>query len=142
MANELALTAAKIAPVYPDKCEIVDAIAYETITAGAPMYFTTTGKAGLADANGGGNLTQFMGIALRGATAGEVVPILKRGHCYGFTVSALDGDQAIWLSNTVGRLTANAAEGISVAVGRVVCLTDSDLTKVVYFDMPWSTVQA
>jgi hypothetical protein len=142
MANELALTAAQISACYPDKAEIVDMIALSTITAGQPIYMSTAGLAAPADANGGGNLTQFRGIALAGAAAGAVVPVLKRGHVYGFTVAAVDCDSAVWLSNTVGRLTVIGAEGISSAIGRVVALPDGNKTRVVYVDAPWSLTQA
>jgi hypothetical protein len=133
MAGELTLTAAQVAAVYPDKAEIVDMIAGATITAGQAVYQTTAGKAGVADANGSGTL-QFRGIALRGGAAGQVIPVLKRGHCAGFSVSATNCDTALYLSDTAGSI-ATSAGSTSIGVGRVVALPDA--TRVVYVEADW-----
>ena len=45
-----------------------------------------------------------------GAGAGQAVSVLKEGHCDRFTVSSLNGDAIVYLSNTVGAI-ANAAAG-------------------------------
>jgi len=132
---DIALTAAQVGACFPDKAEIVDMIAASTITQGQALYQTTAGKAAPADANAGG-LQQFRGIALNGAGAGQAVSVLVRGHIYGFTVSGMNGDAIAYLSDTVGAL-ADAAGTMTVICGRVTCLTDSSLTKVLYIDADW-----
>ena len=135
---DIALTAAQIAPVKATECEIVDMIAAATITAGQAVYQTTAGKADVADANGAG-AQQCRGIALKGGAAGQVIPVLRKGHVYGFTVSSMNGDALAYLSDTAGAL-ADASGTMTVRVGRVTCLTDGNLTKVLFVDTPWATV--
>lgn len=133
---DIALTAAQIAPVFPEKAEIYDFIAAETITAGQVVFLDSNGKAQLADANAAGEL-QAKGIALNGGGAGQAISVLKEGHCYGFTVSGLAYDALAYLSNTAGAL-ADAAGGTTVVCGRVVPLTDgATLTKVLYASFRW-----
>lgn len=140
MAGELALTAAQIGAVYPDKAEIIDMIATEAIAAGEAVYRLTTGKAGVADANAAGK-QQCRGVALRAAAAGQVVPVLKRGHVYGYTVSGTNADVSLYLSDTAGDI-ATSAGTLTVVVGRVVVLPDGNLTKVVYIDINEATIWA
>ena len=132
---DITVTAAKVGAIFPDKAEINDMIAAATITAGQAVYQDTNGKANLADANGSGTL-QFRGIALNGGGAGQAISVLTRGHVYGFTVSSLNADVRLYLSNTAGAL-ADAAGATTVICGRVVALTDGSLTKVVYVDTAW-----
>lgn len=132
---DIALTAAQIAAVNPEWSEIYDFIATEAITQGQAVYQLTTGKVGVAGANAAGK-QQFRGIALRAAGAGQVVPVLKRGMCYGFTISGLNCDALAYLSDTVGSL-ADAAGTKSVIAGRVIALSDANLTKVLYIDARW-----
>lgn len=133
--TDIALTAAQIAPVDPDEAQIFDFIAAATITAGQAVYITSAGKVNLADANGSGTL-QFRGIALRGGAAGQAIPVLKRGRVYGFTVSAVAYDAPLYLSDTAGAL-GDSAGSTSINAGRVVPLSDSNLTKVVYIEADW-----
>ena len=131
----IALTAAQIAAIFPDKAEITDMIAAAAITAGQAVYQDTNGKAGVADANASG-CQQFRGIALNAAGAGQAVSVLVRGHVAGFTVSGMNGDALAYLSDTAGALdTANGT--MTVNCGRVTCLTDSNLTKVLYICADW-----
>ena len=132
---DITVTAAQVAACFPDKAEIVDMIAASTITAGQALYQDTNGKCAPADANAGG-LQQFRGIALNGAGAGYAVSVLVRGHVYGFTVSGMNGDALAYLSDTAGAL-ADAAGTMTVNAGRVTCLTDGNLTKVLYIDADW-----
>lgn len=133
--TDIVVTAAQVGIVYPDDAETFDFIAAATITAGQALYFDSAGKANLADANGSGTL-QFRGIALNGGGAGQAISGLKKGHCYGFTVSSVAYDAALFLSNTAGAL-ADAAGATSINCGRVVALPDSSLTKVVYIEADW-----
>lgn len=132
---DITVTPAQVAALFPDKAEIVDMIAAEAITAGLAVYQDTNGKAGIADANASGK-QQFRGIALNGAGAGQAVSVLVRGHVAGFTVSGMNGDALAYLSDTAGALgTANGT--MTVNCGRVACLTDSSLTKVLYICADW-----
>ena len=132
---DITVTAAKIGVVYPEKAEIFDFVAAATITAGQALYQDSAGKVNIADANGSGTL-QFRGIALNGGGAGQAISVLKKGHCYGFTVTSQSYDAALFLSNTAGSL-ADAAGATSINCGRVVSLPDSSLTKVVYIEADW-----
>jgi hypothetical protein len=130
----VAITAAKIAPVFPDKATIRSYIATETITKGQPLYILTTGKVGVADADAAGKL-QFRGVALNGGAAGQAIDVLQDGECYGFTLSG-NADTFVYVSNDVGEY-ADAGGGTTIPVGRVVCLADKDLTKVLRVFVQW-----
>lgn len=132
---DITVTAAQVAAVFPDKAEIVDMIAAETITAGQAVFLDTNGKAQLADANAAGE-QQFRGIALTGGGAGQGISVLKRGHVYGFTVSGMAYDAIAYLSDTAGALGTTAGT-MTVNAGRVVPLSDASLTKVLYIDADW-----
>lgn len=133
--GDITVTAAQVAACFPDKAEIVDMIAAATITAGQAVYVTSAGKANLGDANGSGTL-QFRGIALNGGGAGQAISVLKKGHCYGFTLSGMAYDAIAYLSNTAGALGTSAG-ATSINCGRVVPLSDADLTKVLYVEADW-----
>lgn len=121
--------------VFADQAEIKDMIAAEAITKGQPVYRTSAGKAGVADANAAGK-QQFRGIALKAASAGQPVPVLKRGFLSGFVLSGVAYDGPVYLSDTAGSL-ADAAGTMSVICGRVHALPDPDLTKILYVDADW-----
>ena len=132
---DINLNADQIAIVDPAQAEIHDQIAAESVTRGAALHITSAGKAGLADANAAGK-QQFRGISLGKGGAGQGISLLKRGKVAGFDLSALAYDAPVYLSDTVGRL-ADTAGTLSVLVGRVVALTDSDRTKVLYIEADW-----
>ena len=133
--SDLAIGTNGISLVFSNKAEIVDMIAAEAITAGQPVYQTSAGKAGVADANAAGK-QQFRGIALKAAGAGQPCPVLKRGYLAGFGLSGVAYDGPVYLSDTVGKL-ADGAGTLSVICGRVGALTDPDLTKILYVDADW-----
>lgn len=132
---DLTVTAAQVAPIFPEKAEIFDFIATETITAGQVVYLTSAGKAGVADANAAGR-QQARGIALNGGAAGQPISVLKRGHVAGYTLSGMNHDALAYLSDTAGAL-ADAAGTMTVRLGRVVPLSDSNQTKCLYIDADW-----
>ena len=132
--TDIALTAAKIGAVYKS-AEIIDMIAAVAITRGQALYQTSSGTVGLADANVT-DKKQFIGIALEAASIGKVVPVLKRGHCYGFTLTSQTYEDAVYLSDTEAVL-GDSAGTLTVGAGRVVALPDSDLTKVIYIEALW-----
>jgi len=135
MANEIALTEAKIAAVFPRQAEIYDLVAGVAIAKGEAVYIDSNGHAGVADANAAG-YQQFRGIALNAAGIGQAVSVLKRGHIYGFTVSGMAYDAVAYLSDTAGDLST-AVGTMTVNCGRVVPLSDNDHTKVLYVEADW-----
>lgn len=137
----IALTASRIARAHPDRDEVYDFKASTTITAGQIVYLVVaTGTLGIADANGASALLQPIGVALKAGLADDVIPVLKRGYCYGFTVSSVAYYAPLYLSDTAGALD-DAPGTSSNLVGRVVPLTDTGtLTKVVYVEFKWMTV--
>jgi len=116
--------------------EIIPLQAVEIITKGQACYQTTAGKAGIADANVVGK-QQARGIALNDAQIGQTVDLLKRGAASGFVVSALDSDVQLFLSDNPGAIADTASVTLTVVVGRVFALTDSDLTELILFDFDW-----
>lgn len=135
---DIALTAAKIAPVFPDTAEIYPKIAAEAITAGQAVYQTTTGTVGIADATTSGALFPFYGIALQAAAAGQAVDVLVRGVLAGFTVASVNCGTVLHLSETAGALAdaAPAGTGTDNKVGVVTALTDAAKTRVVHITGP------
>ena len=132
---DIVVTAAQVGVVNPAECEIHDFIAAAAITAGQAVYLTSSGTVNLADANAAG-LQQFRGIALKSVGAGQPVSVLKRGRVYGFTISGLAYDAAVYLSDTAGAL-ADAVGTMTVNCGRVTALTDPGKTKVLYIEADW-----
>lgn len=126
-------TAAQIAPVFPEKAVIRSYIATETITKGQPVYILTTGKVGIADANGAGK-QQFRGVALNGGGAGQAIDVLQEGECYGFSLSG-NANTFVYLSDAAAY--DDGVGTMTVPVGRVVCLSDKDLTKVLRIFVQW-----
>lgn len=132
---DIAVTAARVGLIDPIKSLVKSYIATETITKGQAVYILTTGKVGVADANASGK-QQFRGIALNGGGAGQAIDVLHEGDVYGFTLNG-NADSIAYLSNTAGALSTTAGS-MSVACGRVVCLADSSLTKVLRVFTRWS----
>lgn len=126
--TDLTVTAAQVAVVDPDKSEIKDYIAGATITKGQAVYVDTNGNAGVADANASGK-QQFKGIALNTVASGQAVSVLQDGECYGFTLTSLNVDQHVLLSDTAGKLNDQPGT-LVVYCGYVSCLADKDLSKV------------
>lgn len=118
--------------VFADKNDVFDMIATEAITAGQPVYQTSAGKAGIADANAAGK-QQVRGIALYDTVAGKPCAILRRGYIAGYALSGVAYDGIVYLSDTAGSLD-DAAGTMTVNIGRVESLNDPDLTKVLFVD--------
>jgi hypothetical protein len=136
---DIALTAAKISPCFPEKAEIFSGIAGVTITAGQAVYIiAASGKLGLADEDASAEASYVWGIALNGGGAGQAIDVLRRGHVYGFTVSGLAYALPCSLSATAGALLDTGAT--TNIVGRVVALSDADLTKVLFVDCTLAAV--
>lgn len=135
---DIALTAAKIAVVFPLKAEIESRIAAAAITKGQAVYQLAAGTVGVADATTADGKMQFFGIALNAAGAGQAVDVLVRGHVYGFTVGSTDVGTVLHLSETAGAFAdaAPAGTGTAVHCGLVTALSDADKTRVVFIDGP------
>lgn len=129
---DLTVTAAQVGVVNPANAEIDSIIVAETVTAGQVLFIDTAGKGQLADANAAGE-QQTRAMALEGGSAGEGIPVLRRGQVYGFTLSQAY-DAPIFQSDTAGAL-ADAAGTMTVPVGVVEGLSDStNITKVLFFN--------
>ena len=137
---DLTLTAAQIAPVFPGdaRTEIYDIVGGATITAGQAIYHNSSGKAALADANAGSGAEKARGLALRGVGSGQGLSVIKKGAVYGFDLSGLAFDALVYVSNTAGALADAPSTTNSVPVGRVIPLSDSTPTKVLWVDFHWS----
>ena len=134
--GDIALTATKIATVVPLNSEIYTFIAGEAVTVGQAICIDpSTGKGILAGDSA--SLLQFRGVALNGGGIGQAISVLKRGMCYGFTVSGMAYDDLVYLSATSGNLATSG----SVFCGRIVALSDPSLTKVMYVDADWLRTQ-
>lgn len=135
---DITVTAAQVGLVDPTKAEVKSYIAGSTITKGQVVAIETDGTVDPADAStGGGYLIQGRGIALNGGGAGQAIDVLHNGEVYGFTVSGLNVDAILYLSNTAGKL-ADAAGDVTVRLGRVTCLADKSATKVVRVFVDWA----
>jgi hypothetical protein len=133
--TDIVVTAARVAIIDVDKAEVYPVILAEAVTAGQTLYLASTGKYGIADANAAGK-QQARGIALQAGGAGQAVDLLKKGRVAGFTLTSQAYDAPIFQSDTAGTL-GDSAGTLSVNTGRVVPMSDSDLTKVLYADFDW-----
>jgi hypothetical protein len=132
---DLTIGANGISLVHGTEADIKDLIAVEAITAGQPVYQTSAGKVGIADANAGGK-QQFRGIALKTTAVGKACPVLRKGFLSGFVLSGVAYDGPVFLSDTAGSL-ADAAGTMTVNVGRVCGMTDPDITKILSVQADW-----
>ena len=128
---DLSLTPAQVAPCYSDRAEIVNHVAGADLTAGDAVTFNATGAVIQADANDAAANT-FRGIALQTVKSGQPVAVLYRGHVYGFAVSGLNANVAVYVSDTVAKLADTASVTKTLVAGYVVAL--SDKTKVLFID--------
>lgn len=138
MADIALDTARSVNLVFVEQAEIRDFKILEEITVGQVAYSATSGKVGVADANAGGK-QQARGIVVK--RIGNTVSILKRGYLAGYVLTDQAYDAQIFLSDTAGAM-ADAAGTMSVPVGRVSCLNNDSLTKILYVDFDWITQRA
>jgi hypothetical protein len=137
---DIAVVAAQVAPIDPEKAEIYTFQAAAALTAGEVVYVLAAGTVGLADATtAGGALIQARGIALNAAAIGKAVDVLKKGRVAGFTVAGVDASKPVFLSETPGALAdaTPAGTGTAVVVGVVVTMPEKDATKVLFADFRW-----
>jgi hypothetical protein len=131
---DIVVTAARVARVFPRNDQAYSAVAGVAVTAGALVYFTTTGKLALSDASGAGTAIVH-GMVMEDAAANQSVTLLVRGLVSGFTLSQAYG-AALYLSDTNTGIMADTAGTVSVAVGKVWSMSDPSYGKVVYFAAP------
>lgn len=129
MGNIL-LTAAQIAAgnTPPGLCEILNVKLAEAVTAGQVLYWTTTGTMGIADGDENAK-DEPMAVALEPGGAGQVISVLKRGFCAGFTVAAVNVGAKLTLTNTPGVMES---DGSGEKCG--VVWANSNAVRVAYFD--------
>lgn len=135
---DITVTAANVSRIFPQQAELYTVKLAETVTAGQAAYQLAAGTYGLADANASGK-QQFRGVFLEGGAAGAYVPMLVRGVLGGYTVSGLNADAPLYLSDTAGAF-ADAAGTMTVVCGRVFMMSDATPTKVVYIDARWAQI--
>jgi len=131
--GDITVTAAQVAVVFPEQCEIYNVKLAAAATKGQALYLTAAGTYNLADASVTGT-AQVRGLALEAGAAGQTISMLKRGVVAGFTLATY-GD-FVYLSDTAGALSTVAGT-ITVQAGHVVQLADPGLTEVLYFEADW-----
>lgn len=132
MADLALYSGATAHAIWPEKAKIKPVKANETVANAQAAYLASTGKYGLADANAAGK-HQFRGIFLEAAGSGQGTSLLERGTVGGYDVSGMAYDALVYLSDTVGTLSSTAGTA-TIVVGRVVPMSDDDLTKVIEID--------
>lgn len=134
---DLTRTQAQVKPATLDAesgCVRRTVISGVAITPGQATYFAADGDAELADGSAAGT-AKVRGIALKQVSAGQPVSILLQGPILGWDLSGLAYGADVFLSDTAGEL-ADAAGTVSVKVGTVWPLSDTDRTKVLYVNIP------
>lgn len=138
--SDLTVTATQVKEVYTDETvRRRNGIAGVAVTGGQSVYRSTDGKYYLCDANDSGK-EQFRGIVLYpGGGAGQAITVLEDGEVYGYDLSGLNPDALVYQSDTAGALATAASGTKTVVVGRVTCLSDANLTKVLRVGVSWLT---
>ena len=124
----IAVTAAQVAPIFPDA--VIRTVRLSAaVTAGQGVYTTATGLSALSNGGAAGT-AQLRGIALEAGAIGDSVSVLQQGEIAGYTLTALDYDAPVYVSDTAGALDT-AVGTVTVAVGRVVpMVTSGEIVKV------------
>lgn len=132
--GDVTLHAAKVREVFtdPGHCEIYNVELGEAVTPGQVLCWNATNQMVLADGNDDA-LDEPWAIALQAGPAGQVISVLKKGHCYGFVVTGLNTGVRITLSDTPGVMEDN---GLGECCGRVVALPGATTGDyVIHFDI-------
>jgi len=141
---DLAPTAAQVAPVNETQYVARTYIAAVALTAGQAVYLNSSGKAALARANATGTIQNFLGVTTNAAAANKPVEVVKSGSVYGLNVSGMAYGAKVYVSSAAaGSFQDTIVTGTGnfvVAVGTVVPMSDADLTKVVYFEVPYTSI--
>jgi hypothetical protein len=139
----IAVTAAQVGLVDPEKATVKSYIAGSTITKGQPVAMDTDGTVDPADASAGGGYLyeQVVGVALNGGGAGQAIDVVSVGEVYGFTVSGMNSGDLVYVSDTAGSLDT-AAGTVTVIVGRISPLTNVSVTEVIRLDVLFGVAKA
>lgn len=131
MANEVALTAAKVGLVDPTKATVKTFLAGATITKGQLVAMATDGTVDPADGSAADYLAQqIVGVAISAGGAGAAIDVCMDGELYGFTVSGLNCGALLYAHDTAG-VISSAAGTKTAYVGRVTALADKGTTNVI-----------
>lgn len=138
---DITVTAANVSVVHRDRAIVISGELGTTVTAGQAIYPATDGQWELADGSAAASVNGVC-LALEGGVAGDVVSILVEGFVYGFTVSSINGNVAISVSDTAGALDNGAGSPTKVGtVGRVWAIPDNgSVTKLLYFRSNLNTI--
>lgn len=140
---DLTLTAAQFRPMEGIELRTLNGIADEAITAGQVLYRKTNGKFGVARGNAVGT-SKVAGIASSSAAAGAGVEAIYHGRVVGWDLSSINGGVTVYLSITAGGLIADAAAvgtgNVVVPLGQVHAMSDRDVTKYLFIDIPLNAV--
>jgi hypothetical protein len=131
--SAITVTAANVRVVFPRFAEIYPAVAGVALTAGQLVYFNSSGKLVLTNTGAGGTAL-CDGMALEAAGVGQATSLLVRGHVAGLTLAGAYR-ALVYGSDTAGGI-GDAAGTTSLAVGRILPMSDSDYTKILYFFAP------
>lgn len=130
----ITVTPANVRMIFPHFAEAYPAVAGVALTAGQLVHFNSAGKLILTDADSAGTAL-CDGMCLESCGAGQATSYLVRGHVAGFTVSALAYRVLVYASDVAGGVDT-AAGTVSLTIGRVLPMSDSSFTKVLYFYAP------
>lgn len=131
---DLTVNTSYIGRSFPENDEVRSYIPDAAVDVGQVFYVKTNGKVELASAAAAGT-AKFAGLAMQKSGGQQAVEGLRRGEAAGIDVSAMNYGAPVYLSDTPGVLSDTAGT-VSVVVGYVMPLSDSALTKVVYFIGP------
>jgi hypothetical protein len=131
--SAVTVTAASVRMIFPHFAEAYPAVAGVALTAGQLVYFNSSGKLVLTDADSAGTAL-CDGMCLESAAAGQATSYLVRGHVAGLTLAG--AYRALLYASDVAGGIDTAAGTVSLTIGRIVPMSDSDYTKVFYFFAP------
>jgi len=134
---DLNVTATQVQPVFSDETiRKRNVIAGEAVLGGQSVYAAADGKYYLCNANVGGK-EQFRGVVCYpGGGIGQAIMIVEDGEVYGYDLSGLNADAPVYQSNNSGALATGVGTK-TVMIGRVRCLSDAALTKVLRVGVDW-----
>lgn len=140
---EMTIVTARVAPVNETQYVAKTFIAAVALEAGEAVYINSSGKAAKALSSAIATTQGLLGITTHAAAANTPVEVLSQGSMEGLGISGLAYGALVYVSETTaGDLTdtAPSTSGDVVAVvGRVLPMSDKDLTKVLWVDVNMAT---
>jgi hypothetical protein len=129
----IVVTSNNVRMVFPLLAEAYPAVAGVALTAGQLVHFNTAGRLILTDADSAGTAL-CDGMCLESAGVGQATTYLVRGHVAGLTLTG--AYRALVYASDVAGGVDTAAGAVSLTVGRILPMSDSDATKILYFVAP------